>query len=192
MPSRNEYFYLPLNGASPRPMIISNTEQKGDILLAVHLSRIILRALEVSAFRILQKVINELPKNKYSTTDIESLSQNLENMLFNLRWRISWWAVFGLSSNFQHDSRDRYTERVSMLTQTLYFWYFVVKKRPLARRPSASQSKGLIKSYPDATQPVFEEFPQDESIEGFHAWMARGPGLVVRAYMVPTVTQHCS
>lgn len=189
MPSRNEYFYLPLNGASSRPMIISNTEQKCDVLLAVHLSRIILRALEVSAFRILQRDINELPRNKYSTTDIESLSQNLENILFSLRWRISWWAIFGINSDSQHDSTSRYTERVSMLTQTLYFWYFVVKRRLLASGISAS--KGSFNSYADATQLVFEEFPQDESIEGFHAWMARGPGLINSACMVPSVPQHC-
>lgn len=175
MPSRNSYSFLPLDSAGPpRVLNVTNENDKKDILLAVHLCRIVLRALEVSAFRSLQKEINELSKNKQSTTDIELLVQHLREILFSLRWRISWWAVFGMSSSIP--DQDCYTERVTGLTQTLYYWYFVARKKLLSfRSPSLS---GQWSVYADATYPVFDDFPHDESVEGFGAWLAHGQVLV--------------
>lgn len=187
MPSRNSYFYLPLNGIYSRPMDVNNEEDESAIRLAVHLCRIILRALEVNAFRTLQKEVNDLPKNKFSDTELEALARNLVKILFSLRWRISWWAVVGTSSHIKDDVKGRYTERVSMLTQTLYFWYFVVRKRVSPR--VASASKGIWNLYADAAQTILEEYPNDESIDGFHAWMALGHKSIHRAYVLHSVPQ---
>jgi len=190
MPSRNSYFYLSLNRISSRPMDIDNEEDKSDLGLAVHLCRIVLRALEVTAFRTLQKEVNDLPKNRFSNKDVESLAQNLMKILFSLRWRISFWMVLGVGPNIQDDSKGRYTERVSMLTQTLYFWYFVVRKRlpPLG----AAAPKGIWNSYADAAQPIFDDYPNDESIDGFHTWMAHGHGSIHRAYVLHSIPHPLS
>lgn len=188
MPSRNIYSFLPVNGDPPRPMDVDDERDRNEILFAVHLCRIILRALEINAFRTLQKQINELPNNRYSSTEIRSLAKNLVEILFSLRWRISWWAVVGVSSNIEDGSKDRYTERVSMLTQTLYFWYFVVRNR----LPALETSNGTWNLYADAARRVFDDFPVDESIDGFHAWMARGHGLIHRANVQPSLPQPFS
>jgi len=185
MPSRNSYFYLPLNSVACHPMAVDNEKDQSSIRLAVHLCRIVLRALEVNAFRTLQKEVNDLPKNKSTDTEIASLAHNLITILFSLRWRISWWAVFGISSNIGDDVKGRYTERVSMLTQTLYFWYFVVRKR-LSQRV-ASSLKGIWNTYADAAQAVFEMYPEDESIDDFHTWMACGRDSVHRTYVLHSV-----
>ncbi len=187
MPSRNSYFLLPLNGTSSRPMDVDDKADESAIRLAVHLCRIVLRALEVNAFKTLQKEVNDLPKNKFSNAAIESLAQNLVKILFSLRWRISWWAVVGVSSNIKDDVKGRYTERVSMLTQTLYFWYFVVIKRLSPR--VGSVPKGIWNLYADAAHAVLEEYPEDESIDGFHAWMALGRKSIHRAYVIHSVPQ---
>ncbi len=179
MPSRNTYSYLPLNGSPVRQLDVDNEHDKKDILLAVDLCRIIVRALEISAFRDLQKRINDLPKNRFSEEDLHALFQHLSKLLFSLRGRLSWWAVVGISSSIYDDSRDEHIERVTELTKTLYFWYFVVKKKlPPWRGPT---SKGVYNHYADTLGLVFDGFPEDESLGGFHAWMDHGRSLFSQA-----------
>ena len=175
MPSRNTYSYLPLDGTPPRLMNVD--DDNSDILLAVHLCRIVIRMLEVNAFRILQKIINDLPKKRFSEEEINLLIQDLRELLCSLRWRLSWWAVFEVGLSTDNDFSDTYTERVTMLTQTLYFWYFVIRKK------SPSQSRQEVSNlYADADQGVYDDCPYDESADGFHLWLARGRFLVCKAH----------
>ena len=183
MPSRNTYSYLPLNGTSPRLMNVDIKQEKSDILLAIHLCRITNRALELNVFKSLQKKINDLPKGEFSHSDLGALGQHLVQLLCTLRWRISWWAVFGVSSSNDKVSADTYTERVTMLTKSLYFWYMVVRtKLPSWERPVP---RGAYNFYADATQEVYDDYPEDETEHGFHVWMDRGRSLVRNANEIP-------
>ena len=175
MPSRNAYSYLPLDGTMPRLMNVENNQEKEHILLAVNLCRIIVRALEVHAFRSLQKRLFDLSQKKSSESErhLPLLAKQLGEILFRLRWRISWWAVFGLGDD--DGSTRKYTERITMLTQTLYYWYLAVKEK----RPSWQESPAKVSiKYADTTNAIFEEYPEEASEEGFRAWMAHGPALI--------------
>ena len=175
MPSRNTYSYLPINGTPPRLMNID--DEKSDILLAVHLCRIVVRMLEVNAFKFLQKIINDLPKKRFQDGEIKQLLQDLIGLLCSLRWRLSWWAVFEVGPSTDNDSCDTYTERVTMLTHTLYFWYLVIKKKFPYQPRSEFHHRDAI-----SDQGVYDDYPHDESTEGFQLWLARGRSLVSKAH----------
>ncbi|KAL6721798.1 hypothetical protein ACLMJK_000903 [Lecanora helva] len=177
MPSRNSYSYLPLDGTSPHRMVVDSEQAQTDTLLAIQLCRIVVRMLEVKAFKLLQRTINELPKNKISQEDLDRLAQDLIEILFSLRWRLSWWKVFGDSSGYTDAPGNHFTERVTVLAQTLYFWYFVVKKR-IPPKPL----NGVYHSYADTTQKVYDDYPHDESLDGCHQWLAHGRSLVETAF----------
>lgn len=185
MPSRsNSYYYIPLNDSkTTRPIDVDNEVERRDISLAIDLCRIVLRFLEVTAFRTLQRKLNDLPKSKQSENYMESLDHNLSKVLFSLRWRIAWWSYFGLSPDVDSDRQDREVERVTALTRTLYFWYWVVRKRLSGQNPSFSSH--IRNFYADAAEPVFEDLPVEDSITGFDTWMANGRLLIHQANIRP-------
>ncbi|MCJ1456396.1 hypothetical protein MMC28_006757 [Mycoblastus sanguinarius] len=176
MPSRNSYSFVPRSGArASQPLDIENEDGREAILIAVQLCRIVLRALEVEAFKSLQKSVNDLAKSSKSGKDVELLADQLLKILLSLRWRIAWWVVTGDGSNGRDDSADRFTERVTRLTQVLYCYYFIAKKRLPSSR--SEFSNGRWSDYADAG-PVWEDLPDVDSIDGFRAWMLRGQELI--------------
>ena len=179
MPSRNYYSYVPLDGSPPRFLDVEVEEDQVEILHAMRLTRIILRALEVSAFRALQREVNDLPSKKGSDTELVMLARRLAGFLFNMRWRISWWAILDIKLDHSDDSNNDYTERVTELTKTLYFWYFVVKTKLPRSEVTAIET---VDNYcPNTNDPSLGDYPEDESIGGFHSWMAHGYQLVLEA-----------
>lgn len=180
MPSRASYDIVPLTeGASSRPMNVENSEDQTEILIAAQLSRIICRALEVAAFKYLHKELNRYTKGSKSNDQAEKFVRDLGQLLLTLRWRISWWEIFGDGSAIRDDSRDRYIDRVQTLTRVLYFYYCNAKKK-LPPFLDPHSLKGVQSCYADA-EPIFDEFPHEDSIEGFHNWMKHGQELIHEA-----------
>lgn len=188
MPSRNTYSISPLNKAVPSYALnVEDRQGRDRIVLAVQLSRILLRVLEVEAFKALQKSVNEVTKGSKSEANTAILANQLGRILSSLRWRISWWAVFGNGSNNPDAARIRFTERVTRLTQVLYFYYFLTKKRV-----SSSRDQLLVRVcsiYPDFP-PVYEDLPQCETFEGFQAWMRQGEDMIHAVQMQQNMSRY--
>ena len=188
MPSRNSYCYVPLHdAASARLMDVDSVQDQHDINLAVNLCRIVSRALEFSAFQTLQREVNELAKKRHTKEHMETLLRHLIQMLFSLRWRVAWWQVIGTGTNPGDDQGAAHAERVTTLSQTLYFWYWVVRKRLAGERPTTD--KGIWNYYADSAKPVLDDFPVDDTVEGFDAWMAHGRQLIRDADIQPVMPQ---
>lgn len=173
MPSRNSYEVSPHNTfVTGYALDVEDQQDRGTIMFAVQLSRIILRALEIEAFEALQKSVNELTKGGKSDADIETLIDQLGRILMSLRWRISWWAVTGSSPD------GCFTSRVAKLAQVLHCYYFVARKK---MSPCSDQLPSKIRSIYADLEPVYEELPLTDSLDGFHAWMQKGHAVVQAA-----------
>ena len=170
MPSRNSYEISPHNASGlGHALDVEDQQDRGTIMLAVQLSRIILRALEIEAFEALQKSVNELIKGGKSDADIGTLTDQLGRILMSLRWRISWWAVVDDSPD------ERFTSRATKLAQILYCYFFVARKKMSA---GSCQLPSKVRSvYPDG-EPIFEELPLTDSLAGFNSWMEKGQAIV--------------
>ena len=181
MPSKNSYNISPHSTSMlGYALNIEDQHDRGTIIFAAQLCRIILRALEIEAFDALQKSVNELTKGGKSDEDIETLIGQLGRILVSLRWRVSWWAVIG-------DSPDEaFSCRVQKIAQILYCYYFVARKK---LSPSSRQLPSRIYSvYPDV-QPVYEDLPVTDSLEGFHAWMQHGQAVVQEANSLQSIAR---
>lgn len=178
MPSRNSYEVLPHNRLVPgHALDIEDQQGRSTVVFAVQLSRIILRALEIEAFEALQKSVNELIKGGKSDAEIERLIGQLGQILTSLRWRISWWAVIGDSPN------ERFTSRVTKLAQILYCYYFVARKKMSSW---TDQLPSKIRSIYADVEPLYEDLPLSDSLDGFQTWMWKGQAVV----QVAKVHQH--
>ena len=181
MPSRNSYEILPYNTSMlGHALDIEDQKDRGTIIFAAQLCRIILRALEIEAFDALQKSVNELTKGGKSDEDIEISIDQLGRILISLRWRVSWWAVFG-------DGPDEgFTSRVKRLTHILYCYYFVARKKT---SPWSGHLPSKIRSVYADFEPVYEDLPLTDSFDGFNAWMQNGQTVVQAAKMQQTITR---
>ena len=183
MQSRNKYSYIPSDGSSPRDMNISNEQDRDDIFLAASLCKIVVRALELEAFKDLHKRIDNVSKKSVSEADTSLLIRHLAQYLCNLRWH---WNHVGIHSKVHDTSTNTCTDRVAIIIKSLYFLYFVVRETlPLKLHQSAP---GERKSYADTLQTVLDDYPQDESDNGFHTWMSQGQSLVHKAYTSPNLS----
>ena len=178
MPSRNAYDHLSIDGnRCSRPLDVYNRRDVQDILLAVQLNRIILRALEIEAYGALQRSINELPKQKDDAA-IELLNDRLGRLLCSLRWRMAWWASFGHQNTIAEDSWISFTDRVTTLTHVLYCYFFITKKKTTSLRSGAMEHAQSPYDYPSSSS---TSLPNDDSLAGFNAWMQRGRDLLQQA-----------
>ncbi|KAK4692592.1 hypothetical protein P7C71_g4645, partial [Lecanoromycetidae sp. Uapishka_2] len=176
-PSRNTYLVLSLNSENPaRPLDVEKAKDREFILFAIELSRIVLRALELQLFQTLQKELNELPKSTKSDVDITTLLKQLGGLLISLRWRMSWWAASGdCSTHPDHSTAKPFLERATNLAHVLYCYFFVVKKKSWSGSHSTQQT--VLSSHPDAN-PVEEDLPEDDTLQGFHEWLSHGHDLI--------------
>src|ERR1700753_3282287 len=99
MPSRASYSYVFKDHTSPSPspserdMNVEDESDRKAIIMAAQLSRIVCRKMEVDAYTLLQKTLNQWP-----TLDSHGLSKflrELGSVLLTLRWRVSWWTLLG-------------------------------------------------------------------------------------------------
>ena len=173
MPSRNSYEILPHNTAViGHTLHVEDHQDRSTVVFAVQLTRIVLRAVEIEAFEALQKSVNELTKGGKSNADIGTLIGQLGQFLLSLRWRISWWAVIGDSPD------ERFTSRVTKLAQILYCYYFVARKK---MPPWSGQLPSKVRSVYADVEPIYEELPLTDSLDGFDAWMQKGQAIVQTA-----------
>lgn len=180
MPSRASYDIVSLGeDESSRPMDIENPEDAEEILLAAQLSRIICRALEVTAFRFLQKELNKLAKGSHCNEGAEKFVGELGQILVTLRWRIAWWEILGDGSTNKDEAREplHLPSTVSHSSPILLFLQYQEEIAVLGKSPVVERSQSC---YADA-EPIFDEYPHDDSIEGFQEWMRHGQELIYQA-----------
>lgn len=194
MPSRASYSTIRYDEKGlpiETPIDVLTSEGQAVIMLAAQLSRIVCRKMEVAGYEALQKLINEW-SSKPPETQISNLYQ-FGHILLTLRWRVSWWELLGdggaaqstkSDSQLSHDiHQERYQSRVHLICRVLYFYYCNLRKKlpsfDLAN--TTNHLLGIFNCYADAGRVVFDDFPQEDSIEGFEAWMDQGKKLIVEA-----------
>lgn len=183
MPNRNAYYHVSRSQASRRMFDVKDAYERQIIETMTQACRIILRALETAAFRILQKDLNEINRSPkiisavQRAIEIENTIYRLGRLLGTLRWRIAYWQ--------SHTSGDTSTDvinRVVKLTRILYFWFFIARGRLDSTRAQALPA-GVENIYPYAV-PIFDKFPEINSAEGFNDWLSKGQQLVHSADLV--------
>ncbi|KAK1586128.1 uncharacterized protein LY79DRAFT_580580 [Colletotrichum navitas] len=193
MPSRASFSYVskpyyptPAGAVGEQPMNVEDPDEADNIILAAQLARIMCRKLEVKAYQHLQRLLHE--SGTMENGRVLPFLQSLGRILLTLRWRLSWWAavpeVVGTSDD-EGDGNDtanrqRVEQRVQSLCRVLYFYYCCVRRR-LPVWTNIRTLSGIRSRYPDTQREVWDDFPGDESLEGFAAWMERGRGLIVEA-----------
>ena len=181
MPSRNSYEIAPHNiSVRGHALDVEDQQDRGTIIFAAQLSRMVLRALEIEAFDALQKSVNELTKGGKSDTDIQVLISQLGQILMTLRWRVSWRAVVGDNPD------EHFTSRVTKLAQILYCYFFVARKKI---SPWCAQLPSKIRSVYSDIEPIYEELPLTDSLDGFHDWMQKGQAIVQAAELQQNMTR---
>ncbi|KAK6213648.1 hypothetical protein QIS74_09650 [Colletotrichum tabaci] len=199
MPSRASFsyvakpYYAAPGAAAERPINVEDPDEADNLILAAQLSRIICRKLEVKAYQHLQRLLHE-----WGTMDdgkVLPFLQSLGRILLTLRWRLSWWIEvpenvsmgddeFDDDDDEDEDASRRHAElRVHTLCRVLYFYYCCVRRR-LPVWTNIDTLRGIHSRYPDTESKVRDDFPGDESLAGFEAWMSRGRQLIAEAGVV--------
>ena len=173
MPSRNGYDLVSTNVVeSHRRLDVGNRVDLEDILFAVQLCRIVLRALEIEAFSALQRSINDLPKQRDEAA-IKLLGDQLGQLLLSLRWRIAWWKFFDNWSRSPEAFSSNLSERNTRLTNVLYCYHFIARKK--------APADDSLQSGQSHNPPLWGTLPHDDSPSGYHAWMQQGQNLIYQA-----------
>ncbi|TIC98836.1 hypothetical protein CH35J_006202 [Colletotrichum higginsianum] len=191
MPSRASFSYVSRPNISEpaavveRPINVEDPDDADDLILAAQLSRIVCRKLEVKAYHHLQCLLYD-----WGTMEdgrVLTFLQSLGRILLTLRWRLSWWAAVpsivvgdGTHGSKSDDANQQRVEsRVRSLCWILYFYYCAVRRRlPVSDNEMLA---GVYTEYPGAEKVVWDDFPGDESIKGFEAWIERGRELINEA-----------
>ncbi|KAK2020632.1 hypothetical protein LX32DRAFT_647212 [Colletotrichum zoysiae] len=193
MPSRASFSYVskpyhptPVGAVGERPMNVEDPEEADNVVLAAQLARIMCRKLEVKAYQHLQRLLHE--SGTMEDSRVLPFLQSLGRILLTLRWRLSWWAaavpeVVGTNEGNDMGNRRRVERRVQTLCRVLYFYYCCVRRR-LPVWTNIRALSGTRSRYPDTQREVWENFPGDESVGGFEAWMGQGSVLMVEAGVV--------
>lgn len=159
-----------------------DVEDDGDrdvIVVAAQLSRVVCRKLEVDAYGHVQRTLNNW--TSVPPDELHRLVRELGLVLLTLRWRVSWWELFG-NGGLAPDiaGRKAFAFRVNRLCRVLYFYYCMMRRKLPSWAPMRDLH-GVWSAYPDTALPVFEEFPSEESIDGFAEWMVKGKQLIESA-----------
>jgi ribosomal protein L37AE/L43A len=189
MPSRATYSFEPLNGSPSRDMNVEEPQDQVEIVIAAQLSRIICRKAELDGYKALQSAINQTRQK--SPLEIQKFAYELGQLLVTLRWRMSWWELLGDGSNKDDIFRDRFVERVRRLSMTLYFYYCSMMRRLPGFSDARAELRGTPSTYADAAS-FFDDFPVEESIEGFERWMETGKELVRHAGVAQRLSRYQS
>ncbi|KAK1999611.1 hypothetical protein LX36DRAFT_655320 [Colletotrichum falcatum] len=192
MPSRASFSYVskpyyatPAAAVGEQPMNVEDPAEADNIILAAQLARIMCRKLEVKAYQHLQRLLHE--SGTMEDDRVVPFLQSLGRILLTLRWRLSWWAATPEVISTSNDGKcndtanwRRVEQRVQSLCRVLYFYYCCVRRR-LPVWTNIEALSGIRSRYPDTQREVWDNFPGDESVEGFKVWMGQGRGLMVEA-----------
>ena len=182
MPSRSSYALVSTKGDS-RLLNPENDQDAGLISMAAQLARINCRATEIETFQSLQKILNVVTQGQRPDAVTLDLVQGLGQILFTLRWRVSWWELFGDGSKSYDEKKDVFVDRVRNLCGILYVYFCIIRRKlPSWMDQQDVLGKGLMSYYVD-DEPIFEDFPSEESIEGFQRWMEKGQTLISESGM---------
>ncbi|KAL2838643.1 hypothetical protein BJY01DRAFT_250882 [Aspergillus pseudoustus] len=180
MPSRFRYSLIPVSDKQPeRELTIDIGQDQPDILLAAQLSRIIRRMVEVEGFRRLERKLYNIKWKQMTHENQLSFLSDLGRILFTLRWRLSWWKLFGDGGSKSRSSMQPYTDRVTMLSRILYAYYSSLRSRLpswLKETPTGIWSRNT-----HCKSKVWNDFPNDPSDKGFAAWIDHGEELTSKA-----------
>lgn len=160
-----------------------NSLEAENLVLAAQLSKIMCRKLEVKAYGNLQRLLHE--SGNMDDDKVLPFLQRLGRILLTLRWRLSWWAVVpgdaAAYDKVNDDVRKQAVHaRVQSLCRILYFYYCCVRRR-LPVWTNVDALRGIHSRYPDTEAEIWDDFPGNESLEGFDVWMERGTGLIREA-----------
>ncbi|KAK1623638.1 hypothetical protein BDP81DRAFT_331600 [Colletotrichum phormii] len=188
MPSRAGFSYVSkrqytsMGTHMEQPLNAENPLEAENLVLAAQLSKIICRKLEVKAYGNLQRLLHE--SGNMDDDKVLPFLQRLGRILLTLRWRLSWWAVVpGDAAAAMYDQTDDEARkqavhaRVQSLCRILYFYYCCVRRR-LPVWTNVDALRGIQSRYPDTEAEIWDDFPGDESLDGFEAWMERGMELI--------------
>lgn len=180
MPSRVSFILLPLHSSGfPRPLDVEDPAQEELLFLAAQLSRIACRTLENMAFEYLQKALNK--QEIYQSPEAaKELIFQLGLTLLQFRWRIAWWELSGDGGVNDTISKQRYIARLKRLTMVLYF-YFCSAKAKLPQYVTDNGLRGTQCFHSGADAPFFDNFPMEDTIKGWEAWLDEGKRLVQKA-----------
>lgn len=185
MPSRATYSYVTrgehdssehVNG---KDMDVELDEGREDIILAAQLARIICRKLEVDAYDHIQRLLNQW--TNIEAGELVSKVRELGLLLLTLRWRVSWWTLLG-DGGMAPDpvGKAAFENRVNTLCRQLYFYYCMLRRK-IPSWTASDDLNGVQSTYADTSNSVFDDFPGDESADGFENWMKTGRDLIVQA-----------
>ncbi|KAK1542244.1 hypothetical protein CPAR01_05631 [Colletotrichum paranaense] len=187
MPSRAGFSYVSKRQFTPMGTPVEqalNPEsplEAENLVLAAQLSKLMCRKLEVKAYGNLQRLLHE--SGNMDDDKVLPFLQRLGRILLTLRWRLSWWAVVPGDAAAVYDQADDDARkqavhtRVQSLCRILYFYYCCVRRR-LPVWTNVDALRGIHSRYPDTEAEIWDDFPGNESLEGFDAWMERGTGLI--------------
>jgi hypothetical protein len=179
MPSRVSFSMMPIHEEGfRRPMDIEDPNQEDEVFLAAQLSRIVCRALENRAFDVLQKTLIE-PKTHKTPEEAKETVFQLGQTLVQFRWRIASWEIDGHGGVNDTIDKQRYIQRLQRLTMTLYFFYCSAKSK-LPYYVAAHGLQGVQSFHPGTFAPLFDDFPHENTIPGWEAWMEQGKESVRR------------
>lgn len=180
MPSRATYDIV-YPAAEPRQLDPEIEQDAIQILLASQLSRIVCRAVELTAFSWLQKKLFSFGQSQKAEPRITDFVQQLGRTLLTLRWRVSWWETVEAENNDSKDPKHGYVDRVKAVCRILYVYYFIARRKLPPWSGSDLVSKnGIYSEYADA-EPIFETLPHDETLQGFEQWMMEGHDMIRQA-----------
>lgn len=195
MPSRATYSYVPLphrhakqDSLSGRNIDPEAAHEEKYLVCAANLARIIARKIEVEAYTHLQTRCHNA--NQLSDVDLNRLLQIIGLLLVSLRWRHAWWGILGDGTIQREPHRGDYEVRVRELCEGLYFWFCSLRRRfPPSPADVSDNLSGVRSHYADTTNSVWDAFPgrDQESREGFNAWLDHGRALVIQAGAATTV-----
>lgn len=183
MPSRASYSYV-LNSVAgdtadliEMDMDVEDADDQDNIILAAQLSRVVCRKLEIAAYGHLQRALNDW--SSLASDDMLKFVREMGCVLLTLRWRVSWWELLGNGGDIPDPSgREAFAYRVNRLCRVLYF-YFCMIRRKLPPFLLSKELYGVWSTYPDTSIPIFEDFPQEESLDRFPKWMLNGKRLII-------------
>lgn len=147
-------------------MNIENPDHDVELYLAALLSKLICRALELQAFKVLQRLLNGQASSQNPDVTRKFIEE-LGKILLTLRWRTPRDPIVANSNSTGDVLKQRYVYRVEELTKILYF-YFCTAKRKL---PSFTDPRELDRTEAPYEPGKVDELPHGNDIAGFEDWM---------------------
>lgn len=173
LPTHMDYTLVSMVDNTQRRLLPESVQDLETMQAVAQLFAIISRALELETYTRLEA---QLKKDDMVGPDF---LQSLGRLLLLLRWRVAWWKRLGTQIPCSDApvlaQRDASIKSVRQLCLCLYMYYCFYRRSRLQMEYLHGYDLGGQNSYyPNATRPVTERFPGEESMAGFEDWMKEG------------------